>query len=120
MGDLTYNFSKHEFRCKDGSESRISCKLLGMLEALRAVLGQPITITSGYRSKGYNKKVGGAPNSYHVKGRAADIQVRNKTPREVYEAAEKLFDTCGLGLYERGKSGWVHIDDRDIPARWHG
>lgn len=120
MGDLTTNFSKHEFRCKDGSEHEIDCRLLGMLEGLRAVLGQPITIISGYRSPDYNRKVGGARNSYHTQGKAADIQVRNKTPREVYETAGRLYANCGLGLYERGLSGWVHIDSREIPTRWEG
>lgn len=116
MGDLTPNFSKREFRCKDGSEHDIDCRLLAMLEGLRAALGEPITITSGYRSASYNRKIGGAPGSYHVKGMAADIQIRNKTSREVYDVADNLYPVCGLGLYE----GWVHLDSRQFPARWEG
>jgi len=120
MGDLTHNFSEWEFRCRDGATHSIDCRLLGMLEGLRAVLQQPITITSGYRSKEYNKAVGGARDSYHLRGMAADIQVRNYKPRKVYDTLERLYDNCGLGLYERGGGGWVHLDSRLMPARWRG
>lgn len=44
-----------------------------VLEPLRKHFGKPIHINSGFRCKALNEKVGGAPNSYHTKGRAADI-----------------------------------------------
>lgn len=44
-----------------------------VLEPLRRHFGRPITINSGFRCKELNKAVGGAKNSYHTKGRAADI-----------------------------------------------
>ena len=75
MGDLTPHFSSHEFRCRDGSEHPIDCRLLSMLEAVRCHFDAPVTIVSGYRSPAYNRKVGGARDSYHVKGMAADIRV---------------------------------------------
>jgi zinc D-Ala-D-Ala carboxypeptidase len=48
-------------------------ELAGALEIVRARLGFPIVISSGYRSPDLNKAVGGAPNSAHVLGWAADI-----------------------------------------------
>lgn len=47
-----------------------------VLEPLRAHFGFPIRINSGFRCKELNKAVGGAPNSYHTRGRAADIPMR--------------------------------------------
>ena len=39
--------------------------------------GVPIIINSGYRSPQLNRKIGGAPNSNHLTGCAADIRVEN-------------------------------------------
>ena len=44
-----------------------------ILEPLRLAWGQPIFITSGYRSSRLNSSVGGARNSQHRLGQAADI-----------------------------------------------
>ena len=41
----------------------------------RDLIGTPIAITSGYRSKEINKLVGGVPNSQHCLGEAADCYV---------------------------------------------
>lgn len=44
-----------------------------VLEPIRAAFGSPIYINSGYRSGRVNRLIGGAKNSYHLYGRAADI-----------------------------------------------
>ena len=44
-----------------------------ILEPLRAFAGQPIIISSGYRSPSLNVKVGGVYASQHTLGEAADI-----------------------------------------------
>src|SRR3569833_46377 len=47
---------------------------LNVLEPVRTVLGgKPIFISSGFRCPALNKAVGGAPNSDHQLGQAADI-----------------------------------------------
>lgn len=46
-----------------------------VLEPLRSYANQPITISSGYRCKALNKVVGGARNSQHMTGEAADIHI---------------------------------------------
>ena len=46
-----------------------------ILEPLRAFTGQPIIITSGYRSSALNIKVGGVYASQHTLGEAADIRL---------------------------------------------
>ena len=52
---------------------------LHLLEPARLDVG-PIIINSGYRNEVYNRQVGGARNSQHLLGQAADI--RPKDPRQ--------------------------------------
>ena len=122
---LTYNFKKSEFDSKDGSAMPISVfnniKILAkQLQVLRDYLGVPISINSGYRSPSHNKKVGGVKNSQHVLGTASDLSVKGKTPKEVYNAIEKLIKEGkmkegGLGLYNT----FVHYDIRGVKSRWN-
>ena len=46
---------------------------LHVLEPIRALLGVPLRITSGFRSSAVNAAIKGAPLSQHVKGEAADF-----------------------------------------------
>ncbi len=48
-------------------------RLAGILESVRTVLGKPMSISSGYRSPLLNQAVGGAKDSAHLYGRAADF-----------------------------------------------
>ena len=47
-----------------------------VLDPVRERWGVPIYVNSGYRCPELNKLVGGAPNSYHLRGMAADITSR--------------------------------------------
>lgn len=53
-------------------------KVLEKLDLVRAHIDKPIYINSGYRCKELNKEVGGAENSYHMKGLAADFRTDSK------------------------------------------
>ena len=114
---LSKHFSEEEFRCKDGMLKAIDMKLVDGLEKLRALAGnKPIHINSGYRSLGYNKKMGGAPKSQHVLGKAADITIEGFTPKQVADLAEKVpqFRNGGIGIY----GTFTHVDVRKGRARW--
>jgi len=103
VGDLTAHFSVSEFICRDGSRKDPPCRLLGVLEAIRAIAGRPLPIVSGYRSPLWNAKVGGAPESFHLRGEAADIP-----PGFVDEAGARRAGAGGVGL---NSEGWViHVD----------
>lgn len=55
-------------------------RLLGFLEAFRTLFfDEPIYITSFYRNKVHNKKVGGVSNSYHMLGAAIDVTCSNNS-----------------------------------------
>lgn len=89
------------------------------LQPLRDALG-PVVVTSAYRSRAYNRRVGGAPASRHVPASepgvaAADVTVPGRSPREVHQLLDQL-GAPGLGLYRTH----VHVDTRARPARWSG
>lgn len=111
---LTAHFNEEEFRCRDGSLGPIDPKLPVCLEKLRTLAGnKPIKINSGYRSPTYNKRIGGSPNSQHMKGTAADIVIKELTPKQVAVLAEKA-GFMGIGIYPT----FTHVDVRPKKARW--
>lgn len=115
----TAHFDWSEFYSKDGSgfsggnvdattvKANVR-RLMYKLEALRTKAGgRPVTINSGFRSISHNAAVGGASNSMHTYGIAADIVVSGLTPSQVRDIAK----TCGFSgiiLY----STFVHVDSR--------
>jgi len=72
---VSKNFKVKEFKCKDGSDT-ILCDVTfvqNYLQKIRDYFDKPIIIVSAYRTPTYNKKVGGAANSNHLKGMAYDM-----------------------------------------------
>ena len=122
----TENFSLREFRCRDGSEvpEELMCNLRLLcenLQVLRDHIGKPIRVISGYRSKKYNTRIGGARKSQHMSAKAADIKISGMSPEEVCELIKKLIREGkmmkgGVGLYRT----FVHYDVRGRNARWYG
>ena len=112
---ITNNFAIREFASKDGSDTiLIDVKLAELLQNIREHFGKPVIINSAYRSKEHNKKVGGASNSYHLYGQAADIQIKGVSPREIAKYAESL-GVKGIGLY----GTFVHVDTRTTKYYWN-
>ena len=78
------------------------------LEMVRALLQAPIIINSGYRSPTVNRAVGGAANSQHLTGQAADIICPGfGRPVDVVSAIVNStipFDQCILEF-----DAWCHI-----------
>lgn len=114
-------FERNEFKCKCGKCGGFPVepdeKLVKLLVQIREHFDSPITITSGVRCKTHNTNVGGASSSQHLKGTAADIKVKGKTPKEVAAYCETLLPKSGgIGIY----STWVHVDTRSNKSRWNG
>ena len=124
LGELTVT----DVKTKDGNiPSHVAIenlkRLCEWLEHLRAQYNllygdgsHPIIINSGYRSEAVNKIVGGAPNSNHLSGCAADIKVSDAIQAMRYGVI--LADYANLTgqkfdelLVERSKKGtyWVHF-----------
>lgn len=58
------------------NSDQLAClaRLWYVLNRLRHKFGSAIYVNSAYRTPDLNRKVGGAENSYHLYGRAADIR----------------------------------------------
>lgn len=97
MGDISRNFSFSEFvrsdkAAENGLANAIPSSVVAdairalvetVLQPLRDYLGATVIINSGYRCEALNKLLGGARNSQHRKGEAADIRSPFFTPYQL-------------------------------------
>lgn len=120
---LSDHFTVGELACRHCRRCYVRRELLQALETLRAHLGHPLRVIDAYRCPGHNAEVGGAPNSMHLEGFAADLP-----PVTEWERVWALRLFSGLGD-RRGMIAHVdlrHLSDanqtRDAtperPARW--
>lgn len=82
--------------------------LARQLQRARNQLGRPFQVNSWYRPPAINAAVGGAVSSYHLTGRAADIEVSGLSGRQV---ANQVFGWWpgGIGIYSH-LPDVVHLD----------
>ena len=121
---LEKNFKLKEFKCRDGTpvpeELMDNVKLLAKnLQVIRDYIKSPIRIISGYRTKKYNTRIGGARRSQHMLAKAGELRTSTHTPQELREVIVKLIKEGkimkgGVGLYNT----FVHYDVRGRNARW--
>ena len=111
--NISTHFKVSEFACKDGSNKvLIDLDLIPLIERFREYVEAGVSINSAYRTDSYNKKVGGATNSYHKYGRALDIPFKNTykylTSRDKMCAFFNALGIKGIIKYP----SFVHIDTR--------
>jgi uncharacterized protein YcbK (DUF882 family) len=122
------HFSQSEIACR--GENTEECKkefkkaskninkTLTFLQVLRYRWEEPLEVNSFFRCSVHNEKVGGAPNSYHVKGYAVDIDTSGwtiaKETRFIKLAESVGFK--GVGIYD----SFIHLDLREGPLTWGG
>ena len=92
----------------------IDPKLVDQLYAMQMKLDphEPMHLLCGYRSPSTNARLrrrsrGVAKNSYHIRGRAADIRFPGQSTRDLYRAALDM-KAGGLGYYPRSR--FIHMD----------
>jgi len=120
---LTKNFNLSEFECKCGCVmpefvKKNVIELADNLQVLRDVVGR-LDLTNAYRCKEHNADVGGAVNSQHTKGKAADIKSSTIEPWDMATTVDDLmksekFKLGGIGIYNT----FTHVDTRGSRARW--
>lgn len=127
LDDLPYlapHFSTGELASKGNGDCYVARELLAALEQLRTFLGHPLHIIDAYRDPAHNRSVGGAADSMHLYGLAADIG-----PVCSWAAVARLGLFSGIGDRHGAIS---HVDLRHLagdrnhtpqatpsaPARW--
>lgn len=84
-----------------------------VLQPIRDAWRSPIVVNSGYRAEAVNKAVGGAKNSQHRLGEAADITIGSKERnKKLFNFINKLIQkgTIKVGqLIDEYNYSWCHI-----------
>ena len=84
-----------------------------VLDPLRSAYRKPIYVNSGFRTPLLNKLVGGAKNSQHMEGKAADIQSADKKDNLwLFEYIRDHLEFDQLIGEKPNKDGipqWIHV-----------
>lgn len=113
------NFTKEEVMCKCGCGSLPAPWAMDGLQQLRRKFNKPMPITSAARCPEYNQKVSKKTglSGPHTTGTAFDIAVSREDAWRLIQLATR--DSWnGLGVNQKGKSRFIHIDKRKDPAVW--
>lgn len=103
---MTDNFSRSEFACKCGCGfDSIDPDLVDMLQCSRTATGLTYEIVSGCRCEAHNKKVGGKPNSAHLRGNAVDVKCITSQMRY-----RMVCDFVRRFRRIEIRDSWIHID----------
>lgn len=85
---------------------------LELMDRIREHAGTPMIINSGYRTREHNMKIGGGPNSAHLRGMAADVRATTSQERYLILSAAVLNGIKRIGI---GKT-FLHLDiDATLP-----
>jgi zinc D-Ala-D-Ala carboxypeptidase len=82
-----------------------------VFEPIRAYVGRPIRINSGFRSAALNRRIGGASSSQHCMAEAMDLDLHDR------QLFEWILDNIEFdqAIFEGGteeKADWFHISYR--------
>lgn len=117
---FTEHFSSKEFTCQcsnsDCVDQKISKNLVENLEKCRQEFGKAVMINSGYRCPKHNVAIGGAKNSQHIHGKAADTRPKiltTDTMDEWFKVVSSSFKALGIA------QSFIHVDVREMegPSR---
>ena len=87
-------------------EENMNADFLNKLDEAREIANIPFIINSAYRSPEHNAKIGGKPNSSHIKGLAVDISVTNSRQRFIVLNALLNVGFTRIGIADT----FLHVD----------
>lgn len=83
--------------------------VLKVLQPARDFLNKPITVTSGFRSDYLNRRIGGAKNSQHTTGEAADLMCSDNKKLFLYIKTYLDFDQLIWEYGDDNQPEWIHV-----------
>lgn len=100
------------------NEIKLNETIVNACQNIRDHFNKQTKIESGYREYAYNRAIGGAKNSYHTKGEAADVSVIGVKPTVVQQYVREHYKELGIhGLESKtvpNRNQYTHIDMRRI------
>lgn len=129
---ITEHFTVEEFERSStadrlGIANRVPAALLPnlktlcevVLEPLRAYAGEPIVISSGYRCAALNRAVGGASQSQHLRGEAADLYLPSTAEGRTWFRWLMDNTTFDQLIWEHDGRGthWIHVSCKADPRQ---
>lgn len=117
---LSKNFHSSEFDCPSKPYTGVNMNplLIDKLQMLRNIIDKSIIVTSGFRTKEYNKEVGGAKDSSHTHGNAVDIAITNSLDRFFIVKYALVIGIERIGIYKTH----IHLDIstlKESPVIWY-
>jgi zinc D-Ala-D-Ala carboxypeptidase len=98
-------FSEDEMRCKCGcGQVPMDSHFMDMLDSLRAAVGRPLLVSSGYRCSKHDKGEKGEGN--HTQGKAVDIACPDSTLRFAIIRQAILLGFKRIGIHR----DFLHLD----------
>jgi len=110
------DFWREEFDSRDlpGSGDNMRAEFLDRLQRLRTRCGFSFHINSGFRTPEHNAKIGGKPNSAHLRGWAADIACEDARQRYAILEGAYALGFQRIGVYPT----FIHLDtDPTLPQK---
>lgn len=113
ISELLYSETAVKNKVWNGANNEQEANLVALVEnildPLRLFYGKPIKVNSGFRSAKVNTMVGGAKNSQHLRGEAADLDTGT---REDNRKLAKLIVELRLPfdqLIDEANYSWIHV-----------
>lgn len=94
-------------------EYNMNVNFLAKLDEAREIAEIPFIINSAYRTKEHNKKVGGKPNSSHLRGLAVDIKATDSRTRFLVLQALISVGFNRIGIAKT----FIHVDDDESKSK---
>lgn len=109
------DFTPDEMRCKETGELDMDEQFMDRLQALRTEFDQPMTVSSGYRSRKHSAERDKATIGTHVEGKAVDIRVHGREALRLVGMAI-MHGFTGIGVSQQGDHRFIHLDTASATA----
>jgi len=108
-------YRREDFACPCCGENLILDEVVTLANILVFCSKLHPRISSGYRCRRHNARIGGALNSAHILGKAMDVAISSSSDRRLYCSFCDRLGIVRLGFYV----DHIHVDiDETKPAGW--